>query len=120
VNDLVVRQTATGSYAIGTFGYQNRRPVFIPRDGIRFSNRETADAELREEKRGPLYDIHTRQELTVKEWKSSHVFLAKFADQSVSIKTVDQVEYADGSKPVSPIQPSAVAQMLDHKGGVMV
>jgi len=53
MNDLVVRQMPSGSYAIGTFGYQNRRPVFIPRDGIRFSTREAAEAELRAEQNRP-------------------------------------------------------------------
>jgi len=52
MTDLVVRQTATGSYAIGSFS-QNRRPVFIPRDGIRFSTREVAEAILRAERDKP-------------------------------------------------------------------
>jgi hypothetical protein len=49
VTVFVVRQTATGSFAIGSFGYQARRAVFIPRDGIRFSTREAAEAELQAE-----------------------------------------------------------------------
>ena len=75
---------------------------------------------MRQEKRGPLYDIHTRQELTVREWKGTHVFVAEYADGSTGIRTTNQVEYADGAKPVSPIAPNAVAQMLNDKGGVMV
>jgi hypothetical protein len=53
MTELVVRQTATGSFAIGSFGYVNRRSVFIPRDGIRFSTREAAEAELRAEQNKP-------------------------------------------------------------------
>jgi hypothetical protein len=49
VTDLVVRQTATGSFAIGSFGYQNRRSVFIPRDSVRFDTRQEAEDALRAE-----------------------------------------------------------------------
>jgi len=52
MTDLVVRQTATGSFAIGSFS-QNRRSVFIPRDDVRFSTRESAEAELRAERDKP-------------------------------------------------------------------
>jgi len=52
VNDLVFCQMATGFFAIGSFS-QNRRPVFIPRDGIRFSTREAAETELRAERDKP-------------------------------------------------------------------
>lgn len=119
MTELVVRQTATGSYAIGWINSRKSKG-FIPRDGIRFSTREAAESELRQEKRGPLYDIHTRQELTVREWKGTHVFVAEYADGSTGIRTISQVAYADGTKPVSPIAPNAVAQRLDDNGGVMV
>lgn len=49
VTVFIVRQTATGSFAIGSFGYQARRAVFVSRDGIRFSTREAAEAELQAE-----------------------------------------------------------------------
>jgi hypothetical protein len=48
MTDLVVRQTATGSYAIGWINFRKSKG-FIPRDGIRFSTREAAEAELRAE-----------------------------------------------------------------------
>jgi hypothetical protein len=117
VTDLVVRQMPSGAFAIGSFGYVNRKSLFIPRDGVRFDTRAEADNQLAAEKRGPLIEIATQKEITIERWDSSHVFLAKFADGSVSIKTLARVEYRDGSKPVSPIQPSEVAQRI---GGVMV
>jgi hypothetical protein len=52
MTDLVVRQTATGSYAIGWINSRKSKG-FIPRDGIRFSTREAAEAELRAERNKP-------------------------------------------------------------------
>jgi hypothetical protein len=107
----------SGAFAIGSFDYVNRRQPFIPRDGVRFGGRAEAEKELAEEKRRPLIEIATQREITIERWDSSHVFLAKFADGSKSIKTLAQVAYRDGSKPVSPIGPSEVAQRIN---GVMV
>jgi hypothetical protein len=52
VTELVVRQTATGSFAIGWIDLR-RYKGFYPRDGIRFSTREAAEAELRAEQNKP-------------------------------------------------------------------
>ena len=53
MTELVVRQTATGSFAIGWISPRDRKSRFIPRDGIRFSTREAAEAELRAERDKP-------------------------------------------------------------------
>jgi len=52
MTDLVVRQTATGSFAIGWIDLR-RYKGFHARDDVRFPSREAAEAELRAERDKP-------------------------------------------------------------------
>ena len=49
---LVVRQLPSGKFAIGSFGFVNRRSVFVPRDDARYDTRAEAEDVLRAEKEG--------------------------------------------------------------------
>ena len=45
----IVRRLTDGQFAIGNIGYEGAKAKFFPRDDKRFSSREAADQELREE-----------------------------------------------------------------------